>query len=174
MEKRKRVVETAEQLTPAERFWAHVEKTDTCWVWAGFKLKGYGRLSFLGQHVYAHRLAWELTNGPIPEGLCVLHQCDNPPCVRPDHLFLGTNAENMADRNAKGRHLSCGVRGENVVTHKLTEADVRTMRSLHTAGVKIPSLARRFNVHYNTAYYVVRNRTWRHIERPTQAREVQS
>jgi len=84
------------------RFWLRVQKSDTCWEWTGARLK-YGLLSVKGRPRWAHRVSWVLTYGTIPPGLCVLHHCDNPPCVRPDHLFLGTTLENIADRDRKGR-----------------------------------------------------------------------
>lgn len=91
-----------------ERFWSKVEKTDACWLWrGGVKPNGYGR--FVIGHstqVYAHRFAWELTNGAVADGLFVCHHCDTPLCVRPDHLFLGTHTENMRDMLAKGRHFT--------------------------------------------------------------------
>lgn len=75
-----------------------------CWNWTGFiNPKGYGQLSFKRRTVRAHRLAWALAYGPIPDGLCVCHRCDNRRCVRPDHLFIGTNLDNMRDMVAKGR-----------------------------------------------------------------------
>lgn len=90
-------------LTPEERFWAKVEKGPDCWEWKAFRNKGYGKFTYNGRMYLAHRLSWILTNGPIPDGLGVLHSCDNPPCVNPDHLFLGTQLDNMRDASNKGR-----------------------------------------------------------------------
>lgn len=90
----------------ADRFWHYVEQGDGCWEWQGHLASGYGALR--GQYpdqrmVKAHRVSWEIHFGPIPTGMFVCHHCDNPPCVRPDHLFLGTNTSNMRDRERKGR-----------------------------------------------------------------------
>lgn len=93
----------------ADRFWEKVQKTKTCWLWTGANLGGkwpYGMLGKPGDPTVlykAHRLSWELHVGPIPDGLFVLHKCDVPLCVNPDHLFLGTAADNMADMVQKGR-----------------------------------------------------------------------
>lgn len=95
------------QRTIEERFWAKVNKTDGCWEWTAHKLfNGYGRFSIRGATDYSHRVAWELGSGKYPTGKQVLHTCDNPGCVKMDHLFLGTLKENMADRNEKHRQMN--------------------------------------------------------------------
>lgn len=91
-----------------ERLWRHVDKTGECWKWTAAKVggkmsMGHGVMRLQDRNVLVHRVSWELHFGPIPDGLCVLHRCDNPPCVRPDHLFLGTKADNTADMMRKGR-----------------------------------------------------------------------
>src|SRR5574343_697551 len=93
-------------MTPQElkRFFAKVTKTDACWLWTGaLSEKGYGLCSASGELWRAHRLAWHHFNGPIPTGMHVLHRCDRPPCVNPEHLFLGTDTDNLKDCYAKGR-----------------------------------------------------------------------
>lgn len=94
-----------------ERFWARVKKSDGCWEWTGgVDTPGYGMLRIPGprtshKKVRASRYSWELHNGPIPEGMCILHKCDNPACVNPDHLWIGTQSENMLDMHSKKRQL---------------------------------------------------------------------
>jgi hypothetical protein len=108
---------TPSALTIAERFWKHVRKTDGCWEWEGnIHSKGYGRMEFnlkrveVGKEkiirVRAHRLSWQLNVGEIPNGIGVLHKCDNRKCVRPEHLFLGTDKDNYEDAIAKGRRIN--------------------------------------------------------------------
>ena len=97
------------EATLAQRFWSKVVKSkhpDGCWVWTGARgSKGYGSLARgeRGLTRLTHRISWEMHHGPIPDGMCVCHHCDSPPCIRPDHLFLGTDSDNMRDMNAKGR-----------------------------------------------------------------------
>src|SRR6267143_986186 len=95
-----------ENATIEERFWDKVLKTPTCWLWQGQKRgTGYGGFSLNGtQRILAHRMAWKLTFGSIPEGLCICHACDNILCVNPNHLWLGTHKANMVDMNRKGRN----------------------------------------------------------------------
>ena len=91
------------------RFWSKVRITEAadCWLWiAARHIKGYGAVKYNKRMWKAHRVAWELVNGPIPESMLVLHHCDNPPCVNPKHLWLGTQQDNVADRDAKGRQAS--------------------------------------------------------------------
>ena len=88
-----------------QRFWRYVEKTETCWLWTGgTNGYGYGRLWVRGHFVGTHRVSFSMHVGPIPDGLCVLHTCDVPACIRPDHLFLGTHRDNMHDMVQKKRH----------------------------------------------------------------------
>ncbi len=101
--------------TVTDRFWSKVVKTDSCWKWTGCKKDGYGRINRgargLGSD-YAHRVSWLMHNGAIPEGLCVLHRCDNPECTNPGHLFLGTKKDNSRDMISKKRgagHFTSGV-----------------------------------------------------------------
>ncbi len=91
--------------TPETRFWAKVGKTEGCWLWKGRRTEsGYGHFGIRsGKMCRAHRFSFELAYGPIPSGMYICHHCDNPPCVRPDHLFVGTNSDNAKDAIAKGR-----------------------------------------------------------------------
>ena len=115
------------------RFWAKVNKTDDCWEWTGcLNNKSYGQIRVDGKAELAHRVSWEMANGLIADGLCVLHKCDNPKCVRPDHLFLGTIADNNQDKVRKGRQAK--LRGENQANAKLTNAQATEMRKLYATG----------------------------------------
>lgn len=135
---------------------------DGCWYWIGGKRDGYGLFRFEGRCMNAHRFVWEQTVGLIPDGLCVLHTCDHRSCVRPDHLFLGTRADNNADRDRKGRHTA--LLGEDHGMAKLTEDDVRVIRQKYKAGESAYALAREFGVHHTTAHRAAIGRTWRHVD----------
>lgn len=151
------------------RFWDRVDRTGSCWLWRGYKPSdGYGRVSWgprRGSAWLTHRVAWELTNGPIPHGLAVLHNCpsgDNPACVNPAHLWLGTQAENLIDMRKKGR--APKRRSSTEYGSKLVAEDVRLIRRLaQERRQSFSSLALRFGVHPFTIANVVHRRTWRHI-----------
>lgn len=145
-----------------EYFWSFVAKGDGCWEWTGHRnARGYGHISVLQKLVLTHRHAWMLTNGPIPDGQFVLHRCDNPPCVRPDHLYLGTSGDNVRDRQSRGR--SADMRGEKHGRAKLTGDQVITIRSLHSAGNGHSAIARQYGVTPQLIYRIVTRRAWRHI-----------
>jgi hypothetical protein len=112
---RHRADKLSDLLTDEARFWARVEKGPGCWNWLGRSgVQHYGTVSVNGKDVGAHRYAWELHNGPVPEGRHILHHCDNPRCVRPDHLYAGTAQDNMRDMYRRGRSALQRKKGANV------------------------------------------------------------
>lgn len=176
--------------TTPENFWQFVQKGNGCWLWQGSKSpKGYGVISYQGKAWRAHRLAYKFTRGDIPAGLCVLHRCDNPSCVRPDHLFLGTHGENNTDRARKGRnatgerhgsktkperlpvgdrhgsrkHPESWRRGETHHNTTLVADDIKKIRKLYQPGINTRSLAQQFNVSMDTIRRIATFKTWGHI-----------
>ena len=147
-----------------EKFWSKVDirGSDECWPWkAGRFTSGYGTINRRGRgNARAHRVAWELTYGPIPDGLCVLHHCDNPRCINPKHLFLGTQADNMADAARKCRM----TRGERHCSAKLTNEQIISIREEYARGkITHRKLGAIFNVSHTTIGAIIRHRTWRHV-----------
>lgn len=141
-------------LAGAARFWAKVDHSGDCWLWTGARDRdGYGRFRVLHAWRGAHRMAWLLARGPIPDGLHVLHRCDAAACVRPEHLKLGTHAENMADMAARGRARA-----------KLTPLAVKEARAAHAGGVGYAKLAARYGVAPETMRAAMRGETWRHVD----------
>jgi hypothetical protein len=140
-----------------QRFWYSIKKTDGCWEWqAGRYSNGYGLIYDGGRPLRTHRLAWELAHGPIPEGMYVCHHCDNPPCCRPDHLFLGTSADNAADAWTKGRR-----RKGNA---KMTEEQVRELRRRYDAGEGVRALAKEFGIHHSVASRISTRQAWKDVQ----------
>ncbi len=160
---------------PAERFWKFVsaEPNTGCWLWTGTgQGNGYGLFWALPKRVAAHRASWELANGPIPDGLLVPHKCDVRLCVNPDHLFLGTQSENLFDMSAKGRHFlqrnpERAMYGELAPAAKLTWAIAREIRRRRSEGVSTRQLAKEAGVSKVAVLYVLRNETWRESTHPT-------
>jgi hypothetical protein len=154
---------------PAIRFWAKVDKSGECWVWtAAVYPRGYGAFrASTAQNVRAHRWSYEEAHGPIPEGFVVRHACDNPACVRPDHLSLGDAAENQRDMTVRGR----GRTGSRNGAARLTEDDVRAIRRLyrsHPGGRRKgdhrrDDVARQFGVTGKTVHEIVSGKAWRHV-----------
>lgn len=158
-----------------KRFWSKTKVSDRhewngspCIDWVAGKFdNGYGSFCLNKKDRGSHRVAFELTNGEIPDGLCVCHRCDRPECVNPDHLFLGTHAENNADKRKKGRQ----ARGEQNGRAKVTEENVRLIKLFlerHPAqigckGGQSNFLSRWFGVTIYTVANISRGATWKHI-----------
>lgn len=149
----------------AERFWPKVKKAEGCWLWlASTNPAGYGMLNINRRPERAHRVAWMLERGPIPHGLHVLHKCDNPPCCNPDHLFLGTQADNMADRNAKGRtRVALGERQARATLTNEQAAKAKAYLAQFSGPSADRALAKEFGVSPQTIRGIRSNRTWKHI-----------
>jgi hypothetical protein len=143
------------------RFWKNVDRSGDCWVWiGGFGDTGYGQFWVSDQRrsLGAHRVSYEIAYGPIPPGQMVCHRCDNRKCVRPDHLFLGTHADNMADMAAKRRAAS----GERQHLAKLTWEDVRIIRTLYAEKkLNQRELAEQYGVDQTLISHVVLRKIWR-------------
>lgn len=180
-------------LSLRDRFEPKVDQTTTpdgCWTWTGAtNSHGYGTIRrgpSRQETIGAHVAAWEIERGPVPPGMCVLHRCDNRPCVRVDHLFLGTKGENNADRDAKGRTARgdrsgrrlhpeswIGVRmgpapedvlrGERSGAAKLTDDDVREIRRLRAVNVSGSVIARQFGISKQNVSSIGLRQTWKHV-----------
>jgi hypothetical protein len=143
-------------------FWSFVRKDAECWEWMRFRNKfGYGRIRVSGVNFLTHRYAWILTHGVIPDDLCVLHRCDNPPCVNPSHLYLGTDADNARDRTERGRYAD--FKGEKHPRVKLSEREVLLIRQRLDDGESQTNLAAMFGVTQAMISCIHKRLAWRHI-----------
>lgn len=167
--------------TAVDRFWEKVDKSGTCWLWtASLRNKGYGAFAYkvagVTIHERAHRFSWKIHFGDIPQGLCVLHNCpggDNPRCVNPAHLFLGTRGDNNADMVAKGRHVPGGThqphgggryrKGAEHPNARLTAADVTAIRKASAEGESLGSLSRRHSLAVAHVHRIVHRKSWAHL-----------
>ena len=139
------------------RFWEKVKKTSSCWLWIGNKnKKGYGRFWLQGRNESAQRVSWALVFGRFNRRLYILHKCDNPSCVKPTHLFLGTLADNIVDRENKNR----SAKGERNGNSKLTIAKVKLIRqSADPVGV----IATEFGIDRTQVYNIKKKKQWAHV-----------
>lgn len=187
----------ASKYTPSviARFWSKVDKLPIhkgCWIWtAGRGTRGYGQFSIGGRNHSSHRASYEIQYGSIPEGLSVLHRCDNPACVNPSHLFVGTQKDNMVDMVQKGRslrgdknpsrihrhlmprgdrhgmrlHPEKACKGEANGNVVVTESMVREIRALYKTGQFFQKeIGARFGIHQGTVWQIVNRKTWQHVD----------
>lgn len=141
-----------------ERFWLHVRKSDQCWEWTASLVDGYGLIRDGRSKVYVHRYSYQLHCGAIPDGVHVLHTCDNRRCVRPDHLFLGTQTDNMRDMVSKGRNANvCGEANPNA---KLTDADVADIRLMRAAKCSRAEVAAKHGISEGMVTLITSGKAW--------------
>lgn len=151
-----------------EAFWSKVDKRgeDECWNWtaARDKRKGYGLFGTkkISKSTKAHRISWELVHGPAPDGMSVCHHCDNPPCVNPKHLFLGTNYDNVLDKLSKNRQQ----KGEDFPSAILTERAVVEVFELNQLGMNNEEIGRVIGVGSTTISHILRGHDWKHVDTP--------
>lgn len=148
------------------RFWPKVERgnPDECWEWTAAKHQfGYGMLGVNSKVIYAHRFSWQIHFGDIPPGMEVCHSCDNPPCVNPNHLFLGTQTDNVYDMQRKGRHRGGSMPGESHPQSKLTKKQVRAIREQYAQGeISQRALAEQYGMCQSAIGNIIRRKSWKH------------
>lgn len=144
-----------------ERFLRFVHKSKTCWLWAGYLNKdGYGKFRYKGHVRGAHRISWILFKTPIPNGLCVLHKCDNPKCVNPSHLFIGTQIDNIKDMVKKKRWRGPDQSAEKSHRAKLNWKSVKLIRQLKKEGHPVWAISNAFAISQANIYFILNNQTW--------------
>jgi len=145
------------------RFWSKVVKTKDCWNWtASLDSYGYGQIGINGRLVLSHRISYELSFGKIPKGISILHTCDNRRCIRPQHLYSGTQFDNMRDMVLRGRRAD--TRGEKNPHSKITSKEILKIRRLYAKGdTTHHKLADMFGLSYGYISYIIRRISWKHI-----------
>lgn len=144
------------------------ENQNGCWVWMGSKNKqGYGSMRIGRETILAHRASWEMHNGPIPEGYgyhgtVVMHKCDNPSCINPNHLMIGTQSDNMKDMSKKGRNVKGKDARQISVLNNQQVSEIKSM--LQNTNTSIRSIAKIYNVSHNTIWLIKQGRLWRYVE----------
>jgi hypothetical protein len=165
---------TIPELHPKEvdSFLSKIHKTETCWIWNScYDNRGYGRVSIRNQYYRASRVSFHIHNGSLGDGLEVCHSCDNPPCVNPDHLFLGTRTDNERDKWAKGRGNDAfnrpenKARGERINTNKLTEGQVLDVIDRLKRGERPAAIGNLYGVTYSCIYLIKTGKNWAHLPR---------
>ncbi len=174
-----RVARRGHHLVTSDEFWLKVAigKPHECWEWQGGRFStGYGAVNSKGNNVGTHRLAWTFTNGPIPDGLVVMHSCDNPPCCNPAHLKIGTNQANTRDSTLKGRrpsgdrnpsrlHPERLARGERHGNARLTPANILEIRRRYQPRIiSTRALGAEYGVSATTISQIIRRLAWGHVE----------
>ena len=157
-----------------ERFWSKVNKNGDCWEWDSCMRSGYGAFKLNGKSVSAHRISWIMANGDIPDGMGILHKCNNRCCVNPAHLYVGTQKDNVRDAIAIGAHkMFTAVDaikayrsrpiGSRVGPSKLTENDVRKIRTLRDGGLTYRKIAGFYGIDHTTVISLIKGETWGHV-----------
>lgn len=148
------------------RFWKFVQVTEGCWSWVGSTINGtYGQIKIAGRIYASHRISWVIHNGSIPRNRLVCHHCDNPNCVRPDHLFIGTHNDNMNDMDRKSRRVmppmeSLSSPGESNPNARLKRENIITIRELLRKGAPQKTVARFFGVSQFAISLIYRRKLW--------------
>lgn len=158
------VKEANEKTIKKIKRFSYINQKTGCWEWQKYKNKlGYGYISYRGTQLKAHRTSWIVFKGPIPDGMCVLHKCDNPKCINPDHLFLGTQFENIKDMLSKNRHghgVNEGMKGANA---KLSDEDVFWIRKQEYSWKNCHEIAEKFGISPFSIYRIFKRQTWKHL-----------